>query len=245
MHLTSAELEALADGELLSPQSDRARRHLAACTTCGVTLARRQALLREVAEVLGAADHVPPVVSPDDLIARARRIRRSRWPALAAGIAAVGVAIVGAAAVIPRLPLTVHLGRVAKVDSAAIAGQQPAELRASSVGFTPAGVVNVTFASTQSSGEIGVTLSDSPVVRVSHRAGSVSYLVTMEGMLVENAGSGASYEITVPRAAASVHVRVGNWTVFARDGGHIWTAGVPGPSGHYLIRFASLAEFAK
>ncbi len=244
MHLTSAELETLVDGESLSPRTDRANQHLAACATCGVALAQRRVVRREVAALLRAVDHFPPVVSPDLLIARARRVQRSRWPGMAAGIAAVAVAVVGAAAVIPHSPLRVYLGRLARIESAAPAVQQPAEPPASSVGFTPASVVNVTFVSTQASGEIDVTLSDSAVVRVAHHAGSASYVVTAEGMVVENAGSDASYEVTVPRAASSVHIRVGSRTIFARDGGHVSTAGVLDANGHYLIRFAALGGSA-
>jgi hypothetical protein len=33
---------------------------------------------------------------------------------------------------------------------------------------------------------------------------------------------------------------VGSRTIFAWDGGHVSTAGVPDSDGHYLIRFAAL-----
>lgn len=240
MHLTDKELELLADGELRSPRRELARRHLGECALCAEALAGREARNREVADLLLTVDHAPPVASSDFLVARATRAHRSQWQAMAAGIAAVGVAVVGAAAAIPNSPLRVYLGRLARTTSATPAVLQSPQPSATSVGFTPASVVNVTFASTQPSGQIAVTLSDSAVVRVAHRAGSASYVLTVDGVLVENGGSRASYEVTVPRAVASVHIRVGNRVIFARDDGHLSTVASPDGAGRYLIRFAAL-----
>jgi hypothetical protein len=103
----------------------------------------------------------------------------------------------------------------------------------------------VIFTSTQTSGEIEVTLGDPPIVRVAHRAGSISYVLTADGVLIDNGGSRASYEVTVPRAVASVHIRVGSRLIFARDGGHLWAVTLPQPEGRYLIRFAALRVSAR
>jgi hypothetical protein len=164
---------------------------------------------------------------------------------MAAGIAAVGVAVVGAAAAMPNSPLRVYLTRLARMESAAPVVQQSPEPNASSVAFAPASVVNVIFTSTQPSGEIEVTRGDSAVVRVAHRAGNVSYLLTADGVLIDNGGSRASYEVTVPRAAASVHIRVGSHVIFTQDGGHLWTFTSPNREGRYLIRFAALRVSAR
>jgi hypothetical protein len=123
--------------------------------------------------------------------------------------------------------------------------QQSPEPSASSVAFAPGSTVTVTFTSTQTSGEIEVTLGDSPIVRVAHRAGSIGYALTADGVLIDNGGSRASYEVTVPRAVASVHIRVGSRLIFARDGGHLWAVTVPKPPGRYLIRFAALSVSAR
>jgi hypothetical protein len=240
MHLTDRELETLADGELRSPGGESAHRHVAECAVCAEALARREARNREVAALLWAVDHALPVASSDLLIARATRVPRSRWRAMAAGIAAAGVAVVGAAAAIPNSPLRVYLRRLAKTEGAASAVQQSPEPSASSLAFASANVVNVIFTSMQPSGEIEVTLGDSAVVRVAHRAGSVSYLLTADGVLIDNGGSRASYEVTVPRASASVRIRVGSRVIFTHAGGHLWTVTSPNREGRYLIRFAAL-----
>jgi hypothetical protein len=240
MHLTDTELEMLADGELRPPLGKVAHRHLTECAVCAGALARREARNRQIGNWLHAVDHAPPATSVDLLVARATAARRRRWPAIAAGIAAVGVAVAGAAAVMPHSPLGAYLGRWTRRDGASPVVQQSPEPGASSVGFTPGSMVTVLFASTQTSGQIVVTLSDSAIVRVAHRAGNANYMVTTEGVVVENTGSRASYEVTVPRATASVHIRVGSRTIFARDGGQLSTAVVPDHDGHYLIRFAAL-----
>jgi hypothetical protein len=222
-----------------------ARRHVAECARCADALARQDARNCEVAELLLAVDHAPPVTTSDFLVARAARAHRSKWQAMAAGIAAVGVVVVAAAAAIPNSPLRVYFGRLARGASTTPAVLQSPQSSAASVGFAAASVVNVTFASTQSSGQIEVTLTDSAVVRVAHRAGSASYMLTADGLLVDNGGSRASYAVTVPRAAASVRIRVGNRVIFARDSGRLSTVTSPDRDGRYLIRFAALGASAR
>jgi hypothetical protein len=124
MHLTDKELDTLADGELRSPLGESAHRHLAQCAVCAEALADRDARNREIADLLLAVDHTPPVASLDFLMARAPRAHRSKWQAIAAGIAAVGVAVVGAAAAMPNSPLRAYLGRLARTESAVPAVQQ-------------------------------------------------------------------------------------------------------------------------
>ena len=238
MHLTEADLERLTDGEITSVGGELAHRHLTACAECAEALARRRAQHREVADLLLTIDDAPPFISPDQLIAQARRGRGPRWGAIAAAIAAVGVAmVVAAAAAVPNSPLRAYLAHLGIRHRAAPAVDQSPESRVASVGFAPARVVNVIFESPQQSGEIGVTLGDSPLVRVAHRSGSASYTLTPDGVLIGNAGSGASYEVTLPRSAAVVRIRVDNRVVFARDGDDIATAASPDSQGRYVIPF--------
>jgi hypothetical protein len=163
---------------------------------------------------------------------------------MAAGIAAVSLAAVAAAAAVPSLPLRAYLGRLVRIGRAAPPVHQSPESGAASVGFTPASVVNVIFTSPQRSGEIGITLSDSPLVRIAHRSGTVNYVLTADGVRVENEGSRASYEVTVPRTV-SVHIRVSNRVIFARDGDRLSTLTSPDGEGRFLVRFAALAALGK
>lgn len=238
MHLTEADLERLTDGEITSVGGELAHRHLTACAECAEALALRRARHREVAELLRTIDDAPPIVSLDQLIVQARRGRGPRWGAIAAAIAAVGVAMVAAAAAVPNSPLRAYLAHLGIPHRAAPTVDQSPESRVASVGFAPARVVNVIFESPQQSGEIGVTLGDSPLVRVAHRSGSASYTLTPDGVLIGNAGSGASYEVTLPRSAPVVRIRVDNRVVFARDGDDIVTAASPDSQGRYVIPFA-------
>jgi hypothetical protein len=238
MHLTETELEQLADGEIMGLREEPAHRHLTGCAECAEGVARRKVWHREAQDLLRSIDSTPPVVSPDLLIAQASRVRGPRWGAIAAGIAAVGVAIVAAAAAVPNSPLRTYLARLGGKHSAAPAVHQSPESNVASVGFVPARAVNVTFKSEQRSGQIGVTLSDSPLVRVAHRSGSASYTLTLDGVQIANVGSSASYEVTLPRAATVVRIRVSGRVVFARDGDTIEAAASPDPQGRYVIPFA-------
>lgn len=237
MHLTEPQLESLTDGEIARVSGESAHHHLTTCAECAEGLARRKAWHREVGDLLLTVDDAPPVVSPDLLIARARRGRRPRWGAIAAGIAAVGVAMVAAAAAVPNSPLRAYLAHLGARHRVAPALHQSSEPGVTSVGFAPARVVNVVFERPQQSGEIGITLADAPLVRVAHRYGSPSYTLTPDGVVIGNAESRASYEVTLPRSAPVVRIRVGDRVVFARDGDAIVTAASPDSQGRYVIPF--------
>jgi hypothetical protein len=239
MHLTEADLERLTDGEITDVDGEIAQGHLIVCPECAAALARRRARDRAVAALLQAIDDAPPIVSADGLITQASRAQGPRWRAIAAGIAGLGVAIVAAAAAAPHSPLRAYLAHLGIPHRAAPAPQPSPGSRVASVGFAPARVVNVMFERAQKAGEIGVTFGDSDIVRVAHRSGSATYTLTPDGVLIDNAGSRASYEVTLPRSAPVVRIRVGTRTVFARDGDEIVTAASPDSRGRYVIPLAA------
>ena len=244
-HLTELELGALADGELTGWRSERAGRHLAQCGACAEAVARRRAQERELATLLRSVDHPPPPLAAERVMKRAARREPTKWRAVAAGLAGVTLAAAAAAAVIPGSPVRAFFGRHGGAASGARTSRQEPAWSTSSVGFAPTHVVNVAFQSAQRSGEIGVLLSDSLLVRVAHRAGSPSYTVTADGVLIANGGSGASYEVTVPRTVPVVRILVGNRVVFARDSGHVSGLASPDGPGRYRLQFAALAVSAR
>ena len=240
MHLTDAQLDALADGEL-RPAPEAPLWHVAQCAACTEALARRKLQHRHAGALLETLDSTPPVVSSDDLIAQAMRGTGPRWRAIAAGIAAVSIGI-GAAVALhgSRVGLHPHARSVAPVVH-----PLPAP-RLINVGRTSSSPVTVTFASLQLSGEIDIILGDAPVVRVATRCGDASYPLTADGVVIDNAGSRASYEVTVPRVGSAVRIRVGNHVVFTRDGDGVHVAaGRPDGAGRYVILLNTLRLSAR
>jgi hypothetical protein len=245
VHLRDHDIEALAGGELPPASEEAARRHVLECADCSRQLARWHEDEEHTRRLLERIDHPAPPVSVDALIARARQ-RRPRWRVpIAAGIAAALIAGAAAAAV-PGSPVRRYVERVLTAMHPGAPRGTAGEVRvpernvASGIAFVPTQSVEVTFREVQGVGAIRITLGDSPTLRVTHAEGTAGYALTDSGIVVDNAHSSASYQITIPRGAALVRVRAGNRVVFAKEGSRIRAAVTPDSSGAYVIAFARL-----
>ena len=124
--------------------------------------------------------------------------------------------------------------------------QQPAaptpHAPASGLAFVPSGTIAVVFHEPQASGAIRIALGDTPSLRIAHAGGPATYVLTTEGVTVNNPGSGASYDITIPRSLARAEVRVGARLVFLKDGTQVVTLALRDTAGVYVIPFVPIGR---
>jgi hypothetical protein len=203
------------------------------------------------ARLLRTLDHRLPAVTADAAIARARviaaraRLRR-RLVACTAGAGTVLAAALAAA--LPSSPLHRYLwltfgrkGADAVPRSALVerhaAGQTPT---GAGIAVTMAGDVLVVFRASQIAGDIRIAFGPGRLVHITQIGHPRSaFVVTPQGVTVENTGSAASYALTLPASAPHARVLVGADTVFAGDGGKVTTAAVPDAAGGYLVHFTN------
>lgn len=249
-HPSDQELLALEDGELTARPVRDLLGHLAECTSCAARRDEVRGNALRTSALLAAIDHRRPSVSVDAVIARARMSTGVQWrPLVAAGVAVIMLASAATAAV-PGTALHRYLARVFAVSPAPLPRRAPTapvaapatrHLGASGIAFVPASTVEVVFRDGQTAGAIRITLRDSQFVRLEHYGGNAGYALTATGVVVENAGSRASYVLMLPRAGRHVVVRVGNRIVFARTNDHIATAAARDSSGSYVLAFTHLS----
>jgi hypothetical protein len=130
--------------------------------------------------------------------------------------------------------------RPAAPQGATIEQRTPERGAASGIAFVPTQSVDVVFREVQRAGTIRITLGDSPALRVMHTEGVAGYTLTGSGVAVDNAHSGADYQIIIPRSAPLVRIRAGDREVFTKRGAHIAAAVAPDRGGVYEIAFAQL-----
>jgi hypothetical protein len=242
MHLSDGELEALLDGEASPERRRAATAHLAVCSVCAARAAGLTTAQQVTAELLAALDAPAPALSVETIIARAadastRSAAPRRRIALAAGVAALVVAVTAAAA-IPGSPVRRYVARLlGGPRPAAHPAPQGLQGPASGVAFVPSGPVAVVFREPQTGGAIQIAFGDTPSLRITHVGGRAAYILTTEGVAVDNRGSSARYDITIPESVTRVEVRIGARLVFAKEGSHIATLGARDTVGVYVIPF--------
>lgn len=238
-HPNNDELELLADGELSVESEARVRGQVEACRECADRLERITGAFADADRWLRILDCDVPPVTADQIIARARRRPMRHLATLGAGVAAMLIAVAAAAA--PGSPVRALLER-------ALGGTEPVAARPagqtvqqpSGLAFVPDDSAEVVFLHPQASGSIAIVLGDTVSLRIEHVGPGVSYVLTGTGVRLQNAGSTASYLLTLPRQLVSAHVRVGERTVLTKDGDDIWSLATRDSSGTYLITFANL-----
>ena len=242
-HLTEAELMALADGEPSAWRTE-AREHLVVCSSCALAVAEARVEDEVDAALLRMLDHAPPIVDVAALIASPGRPEsRRRVSAIAAGIGLL-FAAGAAAAIVPGSPVHSYVASLLRRGSSAqmppVSAPRPGSAppvasRPMGVAFVAGTDVEVVLRAPQRVGEMRITLADAPLVRLTHRDGEAAYLLIPNGVLIENAGSHASYDLALPRNAVHARVRVGERTVFVRNGEHVQSSVAPDSAGVYVV----------
>jgi hypothetical protein len=220
MHLDDEQLQRLLHAQLPSRAARIARDHLAECTECRERFVSAQQDESRIFALLRQVDHAVPVPDPAVLVGRLRWITPP-WGRWAAGIFLV-LGVVGAAFALPGSPLP-HWVRSA---SAWVGGRElprspkdpePSTLLAG-IAAVPGSRFLIAFESAEPGGDVRVSFSDGPQVTVRAPSGAASFTSTSNRLVIANAGTGARFEIAIPRKAPRVEIQVAGAPVFLKQG---------------------------
>ena len=244
MHLDDGQVQALLHGEVAPPVATALRGHLTACAECSNRVADAEREDGEVTGLLRLVDHAPPRVDPRTLIARASA-SRAEWGRWAAGVA-LAIGLAGVAYAAPGTPFRgwIAAARVAmsghggggtpRVQQAAL----PTGAGVSGIAVTPGRALIILFTSEQREGKARLTLTDGPDVTVRTSIGAATFTSDVGRLLIENAGSRASVDIEIPRAAARVEIQVAGRRVFLVQRARVTTSAAPDSLGHFQLPLA-------
>ena len=218
MHLSEAELAALAHGEI-DRVSGGASAHLASCAECGAKLAAMRRSDREVAELLGQLDHPAPAIRTTAPLVSSPA-RRRRVGTIAAGLA---IAAAAAAAAVPNSPLHKLLLRTA----AAVRGESSVSARTeehpradqkAGIAFVPGSSLTVRFRNAESGGQVRIVFAGGEQVSVV-AAGDAGFSLHQSELDIDSKGRKMSFTLEIPRALANVQVEVDDRVIFEKRGG--------------------------
>lgn len=241
MHLSEEQLQRLMDDELPWTEVSPVREHVAQCAACRDRLDAERRDEREIVALLRFLDHAPPPVSATTLIARARS-REWSWIGRAAAIL-VAVSIAGVAWAAPGSPVRAFLGHAVEwmhrsQGSETQRAPAPATPTMAGIAVAPGAKLVILFASARAGSAAHVSLTDSEDVVVRAPVGAAAFTSNDDRLVIENAGSSATFEIEIPRTAPHVEIRIAGRAAFTKDGAHIVANGVAQRGNGYVIPLA-------
>ena len=219
MHLDEGQVQALLHGEAAPPVARVLREHLSACADCVGRVAEAERQDGEVARLLRLVDHAPPKVDVHTMLARAPA-PQAEWRRWAAGLM-LAVGLAGAAYAATDTSFRRRIAAALETSGArgvkAPHAQPPAPASGAGVSVAPGRAFLILFTAEQRDGKARLSLTDGPDVTVRTSIGAATFTSDLGRLLIENAGSSASVDIEIPRAAARVEVQVAGRQV-ARPG---------------------------
>lgn len=234
-HRPDGELRALLDGELLAAHADEVRQHVAACPTCRAQLTEMEHSVQSAEVLLSLLVSPTPSLRLDTVMHRVRRARARRVGLIAAAVTLMVTAAAGATvgrpfvrALAVRIWAVVHPKARAPVQPEAPGGAQ------AGVAVVPGVIAEIVFDTTQALGVLRVRLADTVELAI-RSSEPVTYRVYPVGVVVHNGGSGASYDVVIPRAAPQVRIVVSGRVMLEKTGPHIVAAGVADSAGQYVM----------
>ncbi len=239
MHLDEEQLQRLLHGELNAGDTRDARGHLAACDDCRERLVMAERDEGEIFGLLRQVDHPLPRVHAEALAARARNIGLV-WGRWAAGILLV-LGAAGAAYAVPGSPIRQWMRSaaawIAREDRVSPAPRQASVPTASAAGIAavPGRNYVIAFLSAEPGGQARVSLTDGAEVTVRAPSGAARFTSAADRLLIDNQGSGATFEIEIPRTAPRVEIRVAGKRIFLKQGERIAAPHSAEVRGEYLI----------
>ncbi len=239
-HFDDGSIELLLSGEPSEPEVRRLLDHMAGCEACSRRFEAAKQEEQEIGALLSLVDHPVPKVGVEEVIRRATRLGRRTYIAAAAGI--VLFVLAAAASATPGSPLRSWLvGLLGEAREApAQDGQGPSTGAPGGISVIPAGEFELVFEAVQEVGVLRISLTDENELAIRSIGGGPGYSIAPEHVRVENAGSTADYEITIPRSAEHVRIRVADAVVLVKRGASIVTAAVQDAAGRYVMNFADL-----
>lgn len=234
MHLSEAELAALAHGETARVSGD-ASAHLAACAECSAKLAAMRRSDREVSELLGLIDHSAPAIRSTELRFSSPP-RRRRVGAVAAGLV---LAAAAAAAAVPSSPLHKLLLRTAAaVRGESSAGERTAEQarpdQRAGIAFVPGSSLGVRFRNAESGGQVRMVFVDGQQASAV-ATGEAGFSLHQSDLDIDSKGRKMSFTLEIPRALANVRIEVDNRVIFEKRGGVVTGSSAHDPNAPYIF----------
>jgi anti-sigma factor RsiW len=238
MHLDEETIQRLLNGELERFAESPAHLHLTQCEECR---ARLEAAAREEEEthaLLRFADHSPPAVSVEAIANRARQLqeeerarnlRRTAGMRRAAGILLV-IGLAGAAYAFPGSPLpkwlSAAMGWIRESGSGPPVSAPQVTSREDGGSMSgiavPAGKnLVIVFTSPQEEGAVKVSITEENDVVVRGPSGSANFTSEEEQLVIHNESSAESFEIEIPKNAPRIEIRVGEKTIFLKEGNRL------------------------
>lgn len=170
----------------------------------------------ELFALLRALDHPMPRVDARAVAALATR-RGPAYLRWAAGIA-LGLGLAGAAYALPGSPLRTWV-------RALVHRSAPTPIQTDSgfagIAVAPGQGLRVLFTARQAAGTADVVLTDSAEVVVRALTGAATFTSGADQLVIENTGSGATFEIQIPRAAPRVEILVEGSSILLKAGDQI------------------------
>jgi len=174
--------------------------------------------------LLECLDHRPPLITADDIAARARETGariQLRW---AAGFILMAV-LAGTAVAMPGSPVR---GWIATV-TARLRGNAapkavdfaPAPQEMAGIAIVPGTNFAIEFTRLQENGRVRVTFNDGDQVQVSAPSGAASFSSDPERLVIDNEGSSADFAIELPRASPRIVIRVAGARVLLKQGDRV------------------------
>lgn len=196
-----------------------------------------------LSRMLASIDHPIPLLEVGSVMRRSR-VRSGRRTALLAAAAVIMVASVATASV-PGSFARRYLARWLDGRSAPHAlqtserarGDGASDARSRGIAFAPGPQVDIDFKAEQTSGALQVRWADVATVMLAQTGseGEAHYALTPDGVIIDNAGSRASYSLVLPRTLAQARVRVAGKVVFSKEGQTVSCAGVREDTGSCVI----------
>ena len=239
MHLDEEQLQRLLHGELSAGDTRDARGHLAACDGCRKRLVTAERDESEIFSLLRQVDHPVPTVHAKDLAARARNIGPV-WGRWAAGILLV-LGAAGAAYAVPGSPVRQWMRSaaawIAPEEQVSPIPKQVEAPTASAAGIAavPGRSFVIAFQSTEPGGRARVSLTGGAEVTVRAPGGAARFTSAADRLLIDNLGSGATFEIEIPRAAPRVEITVAGQRIFLKQGERVVAPHSADVEGKYVI----------
>ena len=174
-------------------------------------------------EQLKSLDHVPPSLTPQSIMARARKGRDARRR-LAAGFI-LALAASGAAYAAPGSPLP---GAIDRVIQTLLPSGKPTTPPATDSSLAQAGIAVppgerfiVEFASAQAGDTAEVLLIHGDKVVVKASGGATTFVSEADRLLVRHEGTPVRFQVQVPRSAPSVTLVAGDRPLWVKQGARI------------------------
>jgi hypothetical protein len=175
----------------------------------------------DVSALLRSIDRAPPVVRVEQIMAQARA-RHSRRNVLIAAAAILATAT-AAAATVPSFVMHTfgHHAQSNHLPRSATPVQVPATATsARGIAFEPREGVHIEFTVMQATGNVRVRSTDESSVQITQTSSNseAQFALTPDGVVVDNSGSIASYEIAIPATLHKAVVSIAQRIVYARNG---------------------------